>query len=98
MTSVFSATRTREPPRGTPYELWRDNPQQFDLYQATQSVKNESKLRAPYWASFVGIPSDETLFVGIYGVKNRRLLEQDTPKPHMDGVDEAGSCHVYDLT
>lgn len=82
----------------TPYELWRDNRSQFDLYQATQSVGNESKLRAPYWASFVGTPSDETLFVGLYAVKNPRLLEQDTPKPHMDGVDEAGSCHVYDLT
>lgn len=81
----------------TPYELWRDNRQQFNLYQATQGIKNESKLRAPYWASFVGTPSDETLFVGIYSVKNRRLLEQDTPMPHMDGVDEAGSCYVYDL-
>lgn len=82
----------------TPYELWRDNRQQFELYQATQSVKNESKLRALYWASFVGTPSDETLFVGIYGVKSLRLLEQDTPKPHMDGVDEAGGYHVYELT
>jgi hypothetical protein len=81
----------------TPYELWRDDRQQFDLYQATQSVGNRNKLRALYWASFVGTPSDETLFVGIYGVKNPRLLEQDTPKPHMDGVDEAGSCDVYDL-
>lgn len=82
----------------TPYELWRDNRPQFDLYQATQSVGNESKLRAPYWASFVGTLSDETLFVGLYSVRNPRLLEQDTPRPHMDGVDEAGSCHVYDLT
>lgn len=82
----------------TPYELWRDDRQQFDLYQATQDVKNESKLKAPYWASFVGTPSGETLFVGIYGVKNRKLLEQDTPKPHMAGVDRAGSCHVYELT
>ncbi len=82
----------------TPYELWRDKPQQFDLYQATQSVENRKKLKAPYWASFVGTPSDETLFVGIYGVKNHRLLEQDTPKPHMAGVDKAGSCDIYDLT
>lgn len=87
------ATRGR-----TPYELWRDNRQQFDLYQATQSIENRNRLRAPYWASFVGTPSDETLFVGIYSVKNRRLLEQDTPKPHMDGVDKADSCDVYDLT
>jgi hypothetical protein len=82
----------------TPYELWRDNRAQFDMYQATQGVKNEGKLRALYWASFVGTPTDETLFVGIYGVKSRRLLEQDTPKPHMGGVDEAGSYHVYELS
>jgi hypothetical protein len=82
----------------TPYELWRDNPPQFDLYQATQSVGNQAKLNARFWASFVGTPNDETLFVGVYRVANRRLLESDTPKPHMDGVDEAGSCHLYDLT
>jgi len=63
-----------------------------------QSVENESKLRAPYWASFVGTPSDETLFVGLYAVKTPKLLEQDTPKPHTDGIDKAGRCHVYDLT
>ncbi len=31
-------------------------------------------------------------------MKNQRLLEQDTPKPQMEGDDEAGSCHVYELT
>jgi len=31
-------------------------------------------------------------------VKYRGLLEKDTPKPHMDGWDKAGSCGVYDLT
>ena len=81
----------------TPYELWRDNRQQFDLYQSTQSVKNQSRLRALYWASFVATPSDETLFVGLYGVKYQGLLEQDTPMPHMDDVDKAGSCDVYEL-
>lgn len=82
----------------TPYELWRDNRTQFDIYQSTQSVDNRAKLKARYWASFLGTPTDETLFVGVYGVGGRRLLEQDTPKPHMDGVDKAGSCDLYDLT
>jgi len=89
---------TRAEKGRTPYELWRDNRQQFELYQATQNVTNESRLRASYWASFVGTPNNETLFVGIYGVKGRRLLEQDTAKPHMEGVDEVGSCHAYELT
>jgi len=81
----------------SPYELWRDDRQQFELYQSTQRIENRAKLNASYWASFVGTLSDETLFVGIYSVKNRRLLEQDTPMPHMDGVDKAGSCDMYDL-
>src|SRR5262245_9114638 len=45
----------------TPYELWRDNRPQFDLYQSTQSIDNESRLRAKYWASFLGTPAGETL-------------------------------------
>jgi hypothetical protein len=81
----------------TPYELWQDNRPEFDRYQATQAVGNESKLRASYWASFVGTPAGETLFVGLFAVRGSRLLEQDTPMPQMDGVDKAGSCHIYDI-
>lgn len=83
--------------RRSPYELWRDDRQQLELYQSSQSIQNRAKLNASYWASFVGTLSDETMFVGIYSVKNQRLLERDTPMPHMDGVDEAGSCDMYDL-
>jgi hypothetical protein len=81
----------------TPYELWRDNRPQFESYQSTQSISNRAKLNAPYWAVFVVNLSDETLFAGIYGVTYRGLLENDTPMPHMDGIDKAGSCDVYDL-
>jgi hypothetical protein len=81
----------------SPYELWRDKRQQFDLYQATQSINNRGKLNAKYWASFVVTPSDETMFVGLYHVNYRGLLEQDTPMPHTEGIDEAGSCDFYDL-
>lgn len=82
----------------TPYELWRDNRPQFASYQSTQGIDNEVKLRGKYWASFLGTPADETLFVGLYRVENMRLLDKDTPMPHMDGIDKAGSCHLYDLT
>jgi len=81
----------------SPYELWRDNRQQFDLYQSTQSLDNRSKLKAKYWASFIVTPSDETMFVGVYAVEYRGLLEEDTIMPHMDGIDKAGSCDTYDL-
>lgn len=81
----------------TPYRLWCNNRPQFNFYQETQGIIHESKLRAKYWASFIGTPSDETLFVGIYTVKGYKLSDCDMPMPHMDGVDIAGSCHVYDL-
>lgn len=87
------ATRGR-----TPYELWRDNRPQFDLYQSIQGISNRKKLAVPYWVVFIVNLNDETMFAGVYNVKYRGVLEQDTPKPQMDGIDEAGSCDVYDLT
>jgi hypothetical protein len=87
------ATRGR-----TPYELWRDNRPQFELYQSTQSIPNRKKFTAPFWAVFIVNPAEETMFAGIYSVKYRGLLEQDTPQPHRNGIDLAGSCDVYDLS
>jgi len=69
----------------------------FELYQSTQKITNRSKLKAPYWVVFVVNFSHETMFAGVYSVKYLGLLEQDTPTPHMDGIDKAGSCDVYDL-
>lgn len=81
----------------TPFELWRDNRAQFNWYQATQRKENVSRLNGRYWASFVVTSADDTLFVGIYRVSGVRVLEKETPKVHMEGIDAAGSCHVYDL-
>ena len=82
----------------TPYELWRDDRQQFEWYQSTQRLDNRKRLEVSYWASFVGTPSDETLFVGLYAVKYQGVLEQDTPQAHTHDVQPAGSCDVYELT
>lgn len=82
----------------TPYEMWRDDRQQLESYQSTQGVNGRKKLSVPYWVSFVGTPDDGTLFVGLYAVKYRGLLEKDTPRADMDRELEAGSCDVYDLT
>ena len=96
--SVFCGTKTSEPQRDVPHtSCGAMHRPQFDQYQATRNIGNRNKLKAAYWASFVGTPSDETLFVGLYGVKYRGLLAQDTPMPHTDGVDKADSCDVYDL-
>jgi hypothetical protein len=82
----------------SPYELGRDNRQQFDLYQSHQRIDGRERFNAKYWTSFVVTINDETMFVGLYRAKYRGLLEQDTPMPHMDDVDKAQSCDVYDLT
>jgi hypothetical protein len=81
----------------SPYELWRDNRPQFDLYQSIQGIGYRSTLQAPYWASFIGTPSNETLFIGLYAMQHRKLMEEDTPRPQSDGVDKAGTCDIYDL-
>jgi hypothetical protein len=82
----------------TPYELWRDNRPAFESYQSTQRIKNRHKFsRAPVWASFVGTPSGATMFVGMYAAKYSGLLAVDTPWPHADGIDLAGTCDLYDL-
>jgi hypothetical protein len=82
----------------TPYELWRDDTPAFDRYQSHQDTDGRPKFqRARYWASFVGTPNAETLFVGLYNASYSGLLEQDTPVPHRDSIDKAGTVDVYNL-
>jgi hypothetical protein len=82
----------------TPYELWRDDRPAFDLYQSHQKKASHQKFSRPLWASFVGTHDNDTLFVGVYAAKYRGLLEHDTPWPHAEGIDKAGTCDVYDLS
>lgn len=81
----------------TPYELWRDNRSAFDAYQGTQSPQNHARLRAAYWASFVGTPSGGTLLAGFYRCVYRGRSQEDLPQPHANGVDPAGTCDLYEL-
>lgn len=85
-------------PGRTPFELWINNRSQFDLYQSVQTLGNKSNLNAKYWASFLGIPNNKAVFVGMYLVSYNGLLKNDTPKPQNDEIDLAGSRDVYDLT
>jgi hypothetical protein len=83
----------------TPYDLWHNNRLQFNRYNSTHSFRYRKTLNAPYWAVFLGTPDGRrTMFVGIYGVGNRGLLEQDTRMPHRDGVYKARKRDVYELT
>lgn len=81
----------------SPYVLWRDHRARFEAYQETQAVGDAADLRAPFWASFVGLPGKETLFVGLYSAELIGLLPADRVHPATGGIEEAGSCNIYRL-
>lgn len=55
----------------TIYRLWRDDRDAFEVYQARQRADLRARFAAPYWASFVGAPGGQTLFLGLYRVAGR---------------------------
>lgn len=81
----------------SPYEMWRDDRDQFELYQSTQSLRNRSYLTGKYWAAFIGTPADETLFIGLYRTENLGLSQEDFIEPHTLKLSPAGSCDKYRL-
>ena len=80
------------------YALWRDQRPRFEAYQETQAFGDAPDLRAPVWASFVGLPgSTETLFVGLYSAEFIGPLPTDRPHPVTGSIEPAGSCNIYQL-
>jgi GIY-YIG catalytic domain len=88
---------TRYPDFPSPYIMWRDERQRFETYQQTQSFGNATVLDAKYWASFVGLPNRETLFVGLYRVASCRPLPDNRSHPVDGSLELAGSCNLYEL-
>jgi len=81
----------------TPYALWQSDPNRFDEYQSTQSIKDRSKLSpAKNWVSFVGAPDGRTIFVGVYRATHMGPLRFDKPHP-LGGTERAGECDEYEL-
>jgi hypothetical protein len=80
----------------TPYELWQYDRKKFDRYQYIQNPKRRQYLKAKYWASFVGTPNSQTLFVGLFRVTYAGLSREDIPRVFMAGIDKAGTCDVYE--
>jgi hypothetical protein len=88
---------TRYPGYPTPYVMWRDDRERFEAYQQTQSFKTAPVLGHCYWASFVGLPSKEALFVGLYKILGVAPLPTDRPHPVDGSIETAGSCNFYFL-
>jgi len=85
-------------PTPSPYELWCDQPEQWDRYNETHGLRYAHLENWRYWASFLATPGGETMFVGIYEVHGRRPLEQRAWMPGRGFWAEAGTRDLYTLT
>jgi len=79
----------------TPFTLWRDDRAAFEQYQSTQRADRPILRDAPYWASFVSPAPGETMFVGLYEVRQVSTGPVEWPCPLRGG--EVGEGRPYDL-
>lgn len=79
----------------TPYNLWRDRPDQFELYQARQRLDRASYFKGQFWASFVVAPDGSTLFVGLYRIGEASLAPAGELNP-LTGCPLAYPCNRYE--
>lgn len=80
------------------YEIWRDDRPAFEAYQSVQGVgAHKTLVNSTHWASFVGTPQGETMFVGLYRAKHLGLSSTDLVSHTTGAIDPAGSVHLYEL-
>jgi hypothetical protein len=82
-----------------PYQLFLNDLDAFDEYQSSQSFNNRPRLKAAYWASFVGTPEKGTMFCGLYACRYIGVADSDLERKHQRGViDRAGEFDRYELS
>ena len=87
--------KTDGPQGKTPYNVWRDDPSAFELYQ---SVQRKQVFNREWLASFVGPPASETLFVGLYRISGEpKRNHANVICPVMDHAFNPGELWVYRL-
>jgi hypothetical protein len=85
-------------PGKTPYELFKKDRPEFELFQSHQNPKNRANFKGEYWASFVGTPDKRTLFCGLYASRYVGVGDRDVRRPtRTDKVDRAGNYDKYEL-
>jgi hypothetical protein len=87
----------RGPTGITPHSLLRTNPARFEEYQSNQGRK---VFHRKFIASFVvsPAPSYDTLFVGLYGVKEPQTSTATVVCPVREKSFDAGRVFIYRLT
>lgn len=98
-TCVLRHVDAKADPGRNPYQLFLNDRPAFEAYQSLQSLDNRPRLKAAYWASFVGTPGRGTMFCGLYACRYLGVGDKDVPMPHRSGqVDRAGHYDEYELT
>ena len=77
----------------TPYNLWRAADGRLETYQQLQS--REVFAVGDIVASFVATPSNDTLFIGLYGVHGIGIAPPGTIDPIV--LTDQGGKHLYDI-
>jgi hypothetical protein len=89
----------RADPGRNPFQLFRNDRPAFELYQSVQSIDNRSRLKATYWASFVGTRNRGTMFCGLYVCTFLGVGSETLPRPGQQGqYDQAGHYDRYELS
>jgi hypothetical protein len=80
------------------YELWRDQRDVFEEYQTQHSAAAHQTLKsATHWASFIGTPDDETLFVGLYSARFVALSATELVSATTGVRWEPGTLFLYEM-
>jgi hypothetical protein len=83
-------------PQGTtPYSVWRNDPATFEFYQ---SIQKKPRFNRNWLASFIGTPTSETLFVGLYRVSGPERNRQSAACPVMGHSFAPNTIWVYKLS
>ncbi len=86
--------KTEGPDGRTPYTVWRNDPAALEFYQ---SIQKRPVFNRQWLASFIGTPSSETLFIGLYRVSGPEPNRDAVTCPVMGSVFQPGEVWVYGL-
>ena len=83
------------------YAAWRNDPKDFEAYQSVQRRSARSYFARPWWASFISLPDERAVFVGMYratflGDCPAGYDERITPHPASPDVLHLYECQLAD--
>jgi hypothetical protein len=85
------------PTRRPLIDIWRADRNGFEGYQSLQDTSKRARLKAPYWAAFIGTDLGQTVFAGLYQVQACRPTDKDMVVPLLNTVCDPNTADCYTL-